>query len=206
MPDTRTQGFSSWCLQALYNRTHHLIMKGGFVHVFASGVFMLLATTTTMVVNPAAAYSPELTDSSVTVETEPPATSEDNFFSSCGEEYFGCQEDAACSSCREQDPDDSSATPCGFNPIITGEEDCATSLTFACCLDDLSDFECLDNEAFVELWMCVLDDIGCSADEITCDGAESTTEYDAAATTLGPASIALALSAAFMVLLPLLWV
>lgn len=203
-------------------------MMGGFPRVVASGVLLLLAATTTTLVHLAVAYSSELTDApeagsttgGPTVATEPPTTTtgdgagaatepptafDGSFFSACGEESFACSSDAACSSCQEQDPDGSSAIPCGFNPLVTDEDDCDTNFDFACCLDDLSELECLENEAFAALWLCNVDRVGCSADEITCEGDESTTKTDSSAADLRPAPIVISVFSAFMGLLPILW-
>lgn len=194
-------------------------MMGSFSHVFASGLILLLATTTITFVHPAAAYSSELTDAPVTdgtAETDVPVTSDaadvtespatgDSFAAACFAKIMACTADETCESCLPQESTTTANQQCGFNTFIING-DCGTGLDFACCLDDLSESECLVNEAFDEYLVCGLEYLGCSVDEITCDGAESTTEYDAAAATLGPASTVLALSSAFVILLPFLWV
>ena len=197
-------------------------MRAGFHRV------LLLAMTSTTLVHQAAAFSSETTDSPVTgfttddtavatdapaitgdttdAATAPPATDGDTG-DACLDERAACTADATCINCFAAGSSSAAELECReINALITSEEDCAANLDTICCLDAASEFECLDNEAYVGLAMCDLEDYGCLVDEITCDGDESTTEFDGAVGHRGPASIAIAFSFTFMVLLSLLWV
>ena len=175
----------------------------GFVRVLASGVPLFLATTitTTTLVQPAGAFSSELTNAPVT------GFATDDTDATCSTELTACVADATCTICHTGGSNSAATDKCQlFNPATTSSLGCDFMLDSACCLDDVSDFECLDNEAFVAFQICFIEQYGCSVDEITCDGDESTNATDRATSNLGATLTAVALSSAFIGLLPLLWV
>lgn len=186
---------------------------------------ILSAVTTTTLVQRAGAYSSELTDSPVTGyttddntaptdapvtvdttdATPSPVTDDHQFIDECTPNDVACAADATCTSCVTAGSDSAAELECRqFSLLTSTAEGCDANLDYACCLDDLSEFECLDNDAFMALFICSLGEYNCVVDEITCDGDESTTEFDGAAAKLGPASTALAFSTALTALLPFL--
>lgn len=227
-------------------------MTGLFHHVFASGALLLLFTASTTLVNPAGAYSSELTDSPVTGyttdgttgATPSPATTSDTTGAGtlppgaieedddgdsadvCTAEEVACASEETCLSCLTAGSSSAAFASCGELVDATdaatsaeAEEICADNVELGCCLDEISEFECLENDAFVVAALCFLEAAGCPADEIECLDTEDEDEDEAgdstdvasdgatAASSLGNASTYVAaFSCAFMVLWPLLWV
>lgn len=78
-------------------------------------------------------------------------------------------------------------------------------MDIACCKNDVSEFDCLANDAFVANVLCVMDaEYGCVVEELTCDGDESTSEFAGATARNGGASTVIVFSCAFVVLMSFL--
>lgn len=184
--------------------TDIVMTTAGFLRILSSAVPLLLAittTTTTTLVQLAGAFSSDLTNAPVTGYTT------DGTDAMCFTEQTACAADATCTTCHSGGSNSAAVDEClMFNTVTTSSRGCDFRLDSACCMDDVSDFECLDNEAFVALEICFLEEHGCAVDEITCDGDKSTNATDGTTSDLGATSTALALSCAFMGLLTLLWV
>ena len=197
------------------------MLTTGFLRFLASGV-LLLAVMTTTFVKRAGAYSSELTPTPVTGyttdgtgitavpftsdatgATEAPAAIGNDII--CSDQRDVCNADTTCSSCLTASSSTTAREECyEFYYITTSSEGCQFRLDVACCLNNLSEFECLDVEEFVSYHICVLNGYGCAVDEITCDGDESTSEFAGATANLGGAFTGVAFSCEFMVSLLLL--
>lgn len=206
-------------------------MMTGFSRVLASGMMLFLALTATTLVQRAGASTSVTSSTTDSTSTEAPATStsstdapvtstsstdapvttdtgddtdDETASVACAAEINACIADTTCNSCYYTESD--AADDCKTVSLFSGGADsCEFNLDEACCLDDLSELECLDSDVYVAFYMCFLDNYGCILDEITCDGEDSTTEFDGASSNLGPVSTALAFSTAFTALLPFLW-
>lgn len=190
-----------------------------FGRTLASGVLLLALTTTTfmqwagaqLTPAPASVYTtdddagatPAPVASDTANATEAPEESE-NIYTACLDETFACSADETCQSCQTAASSSAAVQECAFGDIATDGDDCEETLDTACCLNELSEYDCLENELYVARWNCTLDSLGCVVEKITCDGADSTSDLDGALANFGCTSTVIAFSCAFMVLLPLL--
>ena len=200
----------------------------GFLHAISSGVLLLLAITSTMFVHRAGAYSSELTNSPVMGSTTdgtidrtsaPTASGTTEPEDECVLEQTACVADEVCVDCLTiAAQGDACGDLVDASNSSNPTETCVDNMEIACCVDALSEFECLENKAFVVGVLCFLEAFGCPVDEVTCaddeddddgddDLAEAASDGAASAHSLGDASIGVTfLSCAFMVLWPLLLV
>lgn len=109
---------------------------------------------------------------------------------------------------------------------------CAYHTANFCCIEDASEFESIENDAFMAYWWCFLDIVDCPVQEITCAGntdadsavaadddaedgevdvdsterSSNNAAFTASTANAGPASTAalVAFSSAFLFILPLL--
>ena len=131
-------------------------------------------------------------------------TSEDEFI--CPDEFSACLADSTCSSCLLERSTTSSTKEClTYYTDTTTSEGCQFRLDEMCCINEISEFDCLASDAFVAGVLCRMDALfGCVVEELTCDGDESTSEFDGVTAGNGGASTGITLSCAFIVLLPFL--
>lgn len=159
-----------------------------FLRVLASGGLLLAATTTTTtLVQPAGA-------SSLT-----------GFTDVCPIEFAACADDVTCVGCNIiGDSSSAEIQACGEGLDVdsndSSETVCSEVADYLCCVDEASPQECIGNDNFHDVWLCWLDERGCSFDKVTCDGDGNAngSSSDAAVATVGRASIA-ALSCALLV-------
>lgn len=133
-------------------------MAAGFFRVFFTGVPLLLAATTTPTLALAAdahGYAPE------------------ELTFACGAEIAACQGDETCTSCSSV-PEGSRAEFGRCSDAATADAPdsssnyCLSNVADVCCLNDISEKECLENDQFVNYSMCKLDADGCLLNELAC--------------------------------------
>lgn len=162
----------------------------GFTRAFASGVLLLLAISSTKLV--------PLVDGA--------SSSADDVAVACGTELIACQDDPTCVTGCLQDGDlDTDTQECfealGFvSSTSSTSATCDDAVSSACCLDSASEDDCLENDAFVDYWLCVVGTLGCSNDEIDCNGAMSYTDLGTSST-----AAVVSVTCVFMLLLQLVW-
>ena len=154
--------------------------SGGLFRLLASAAIILTAITT--------------------VHPSEGASSTDDADINCVTELSACLDDDTCLSCISE-YDQTGYTECittpdydGFPSISTGTELVCYSATLSpCCQDEHSDKACMNNDAFVEYWECIiqqLDYVGsdCPVSESTCNGASSFDSESDSGDDGGPAS------------------
>ena len=57
----------------------------------------------------------------------------------------------------------------GIDEIKSSTASCSPIASAVCCFDQVSEFECIENEHFVNYWTCFLEAKGCSGEDLTCD-------------------------------------
>lgn len=110
------------------------------------------------------------------------ASSDSNSYTTeCATEILACQEDDTCfNGCFAGEKNGTVETHACIDALglvssgSFASASCDDVMTAACCLDGVSDSECLENEAFVEYMLCFAGTMDCVADEITCDDNETT--------------------------------
>lgn len=167
----------------------------GFFRTFSLGIVLLLLATTTTLMPRASAISSDVNGTSE-------ATTSDA--DDCSTELTTCQADAVCQSCSTAASSSVVSDSCyTFNPTTTTSQGCDLQLDAVCCLVGLSEFDCLENDAFVALSTCHIESFGCT-EAIACDGDEYVGATGTAS--LGYGSAFIAFSCAFVVMVQLLWV
>lgn len=162
------------------------MMATGFLRVCSSGMLLLLLATTATLVQRAGAQT------SATVAP----------VAACTAEYAACIAEETCNDCITPSFTSTAFLECSDSGFFDNNADCDSNTQTACCLDDVSEFDCMENEAFSRHVSCYLDSVGCGT-AFSCDGAEVSSGADATAN-LGYASTLIALSCAFVPMLPLL--
>lgn len=189
---------------------------GGYTNMLLTSAALLLTmTATTTLVRPAGASS------SSSIETFPPiystvfssfsstVFSSSSFDEACAADINACVLDDTCYSCssfnvvnvddfNECVSDITVDNPDSFAAV------CSVLLSAVCCFEKLSDNNCVNNDNFRDLWLCDLENQGCSFDSITCDsnsGAGGVSSGTLAA--VGHASIAAVTCALFVQLFSL---
>ena len=150
-------------------------MVKGFLRILAStGAVLVIVTTTTLAHRGRASTT-----------TAGDGTDADG----CQTESSACSLDATCSSCNliafassseyEECIDvDVSATGGGGG----SSAECDGFMAGPCCVDEVSDLECLESEIFLDFTLCTIASLGCSADEITCrDSSDANDDVEAGA-------------------------
>lgn len=94
---------------------------------------------------------------------------------SCPTEEFACLDDETCSSClavtSTNGADIDQCLKLASSSSSSATTACSSGMGSPCCIDEVSEHECLYNELFVEYMLCVLENEGCLVDEISCDAA-----------------------------------
>lgn len=159
------------------------------------------------------------------------ASTDDVLPAGCSTVKTDCEDDEACSSCLQLSSPSSTSTgelrACGeasgvgvgvgrsgsVSPEESSIPTCSDYIIMLCCLDQFSEFACLENDPFVELWSCFLDISSCGEEEVSCDGdAAGASNGDTGVATTAAASVGngstffIGVSCAFMVVLSMLWV
>ena len=142
-------------------------MVSGFARVLAPGVLLVISMTTTTILHPAGTTT--ATASSTTRD-------DDDVAEACRTPVADCRADETCLTCLEEAS--SSSTPeilscyeeTGVADVESSTASCADYKGAVCCLDEVSELECLENDAFTEYWACFLELTGCSDVTVTCDG------------------------------------
>lgn len=173
------------------------IMATGLLRVLAPSAMLLLTTTTTTLVQPAGGAT----------------SSGAELFEQCKTEYLDCSTDDTCAECSFFTEASSPAFDACIDDVTADGAASSTAACFGfqagiCCLEEASDKACLQNDRFVEYWLCFLESAGCSEDELTCDdiddgGGSVVPSSDAAATLIHASTVGL-VSALFTHFLPLL--
>ena len=137
-----------------------------------------------------------------------PVTDDDYSTSAaCSAELSACGDDATCRSCLTADSSSAERLSCGDIVTSTSSvEACDANIEIACYLDELSEFECLENDNFLAVVLCLLEQYGCATDDVTCSNGDDNadTASNGAAASLGDVPTAIVLSCAFMLLILLL--
>lgn len=168
------------------------MMIAGSLQMFWSGSILLLLAMATLGQRAGAQTS----DTDVTATSAPSTAAS---VAICTPEVAACFSDDTCQSCLSAGSDSAAYDEC----TAIADSSCDGSMDAACCLDDLSDFDCLENEAFMGFVACTLEDRGCST-EFACDGAEAQGVTGAGAAVFGDGSMVIAVSCASIAMLPLL--
>lgn len=140
-------------------------MTTGSLKVLASSEVMLLlylATTSTTLVPVGG------------LDTSATGTPTDDAIEACMVEVTNCEKVDTCYSCMRADTTSASeALACfeaaGLDEVESSTATCEHLVAGVCCFDLVSEFECLENDQFVEYWTCFLEVKGCSEEEFTCD-------------------------------------
>lgn len=130
------------------------MMVGDFLQKLATGVLLLARTTT--FVQPAGASS-----------------SSTEFSQKCAPVISSCFADDTCRQCYDlQETSSARLVEClndvsvdDANPTAT----CSAFVDVMCCYIEVYENACIANDNLVDYWRCVLNDIDCPGDEITCD-------------------------------------
>lgn len=93
---------------------------------------------------------------------------------SCPTEEFACLDDETCSSCLAVTVTGSAeVNECVELASSSATTVCTSGMGAPCCMDEVSEHDCLYNEPFVEYMLCALENEGRLADEISCDSVGS---------------------------------
>lgn len=185
--------------KAATTTAHIAIMARGLLRVLAPSAMLLLTTTTiATLLQPAGGAS----------------SSGAELFEQCSTEYLACSTDETCAECSLLPETSSPAFDACIDDVTADGAASSTAACFGfqagiCCLEEASDKSCLQNDQFVEYWLCFLESAGCSDDELTCDdiadsGGSVVPSSNAAATLIHASTVGLA-SALLTHFLPLLW-
>lgn len=224
---------------------HHVFASGALLLLFATSTTLVHpagAYSSELTDSPVTGYttdgttgatpSPATTSDTTGAVTLPPGATEEeedddgDSAEVCNAEQVACASEETCWSCLSAGSSSAAFASCGGELVdaaaatsAEAEEICADNVAVGCCLDELSEFECLENDAFVVTALCFLEASGCPADGIECvdtgdedededeDSTDVASDGATSATSLGNASTSVvAFSCAFMVLWPLLWV
>ena len=123
----------------------------------------------------------------------------------CKAESFDCNVDTTCTSCITGGMDNAAVAKCyDGHTALTVEDGCAANMEGLCCLVKLSGFDCLANEAFMDLEICRQNSRGCK-EPMACDDTEVVSGPDANLNLPSGSSMVTGISCAFLLMLPLLW-
>lgn len=190
------------------------MVMASFLRVFSASsgaTLLLLATTTTttvmlQLVDGATTASSATTSTTTSEESDVPRL--------CGNEYTACSANDTCTACLNAiDEYETEIDECGgtldFTSLATSSwAACDEFDAFACCVDEVSDEECLGDDNFVQYWLCIEAANGCGVLEISCEGLNSGATTATPATfgiaSTAAAAAAVGLSCAFMSMLQLL--
>lgn len=161
-------------VQALWTDTKYFIITIIIINIIMVTAFLrrLLALTVPLL----------FASTTTLVQFAEGASSDSNSYTTeCATEIIACQEDDTCfNGCFAADEDGTVETHACIDALGVvsngsfASASCDDVMTAGCCLDEVSDGECLENEAFVDYWLCFAGTMDCLADEITCDDDETT--------------------------------
>lgn len=158
--------YCALCLPDFKKTTASIMMVAGFIRVLAPGMLLLFATTITTLLNPSG---------TITVTASSTPTDDDDAAEACPTQVTNCRVDGMCFACMEDASSSRSSKilscykMAGVDDVESSTATCADIMGAVCCLDEVSQFECLANDAYAEYWACYLELFGCSEVIITCD-------------------------------------
>lgn len=156
------------------------MFKNGFFRVLVSSSAGLLLLTT----------------ASVTLVQRADGTSStsDVFGVACIAEISSCQADKTCVGCfHPRVVESAEFEACGAAMVADDVESstmpCVDVMAEPCCIDDLSEHDCLGNGAFQNVIVCLLATRGCSEDAMMCAGSTAAGSTAAASVAAAPPSV-----------------
>lgn len=152
-----------------------MMFKNGFVRVLVSssaGLLLLLATVSLTLVQRADGTS----------------STSDVFGVACIAEIASCQADETCDGCfHPRVVKSAEFEACGAAIVADDVESSAMScvdvMAEPCCIDGISEHDCLENGAFQNVIVCLLATRGCSEDAMMCAGSTAAASVAAALST-----------------------
>ncbi|CAM9836890.1 unnamed protein product [Laminaria digitata] len=141
-----------------------MTVTGLFRLLAPSGMFLLATTTTTVFTSLPRAGA---TSSAGAADVDDTATD------LCPAELQACNEDPTCSGCISVTETSSTefkdCETAGSSSMSSSASICIEGRQAMCCIDELSEFDCMGNDVYVAYVACLLVESGCSAEDISCN-------------------------------------
>lgn len=156
------------------------MMVGSYTNMRTSAALLLAMTTTTTLVQPSGARSSSSsTFIPPSVSTVLPPFSSTVFSSStfneeCAAEVLACNQEDTCNICSSFNEVNGVEFQECVEDITLDDTDslaavCSAYMNAVCCIETISDDNCVSDGNFGDLLLCSLEALGCSFDELTCE-------------------------------------
>lgn len=177
--------------------------KNGFLRVLASGklplLLLLVLATTTPTSNASTTTVAAMSEQAASTSLSPADDDDTTTATACLTEATACEDDATCLSCHTEISTSSTdfrecGEAIGLDDVESSTATCSDYIASMCCVEEASELECLENDAFAAFWACSLESVGCGEEIVACDGVggveteESASNGAPAATTTATAS------------------